>query len=83
MSKQYTDRATSAGYRLPLIPRVSSAYHKKCVPAEKERPSGSHSAPPPPTKNYTEVDYRACDQVTGDKIWRESVGREQNAVKKW
>ncbi|XP_071804737.1 ciliary microtubule inner protein 5-like isoform X1 [Asterias amurensis] len=81
-TKQYSDRATSAGYRFP-VSRISSAYHKKCVPAEKERPSGSHSAPPAPTKTYSDVDYQKCDAVTGDRIWRESVGREHAGVQKW
>ena len=81
-TKQYSDRATSAGYRFP-VSRISSAYHKKCVPAEKERPSGSHSAPPARTKTYSDADYEKCDAVTGDRIWRESVGREHAGVQKW
>lgn len=86
-AKRYSDRhdrATSAGYRFPDITsssRASSAYHNNCIPAEKKREI--HSAPPVASRKHTAVDYRNCDAVTGDKIWRESVGREHGAIKKW
>ncbi|XP_072029377.1 ciliary microtubule inner protein 5-like [Amphiura filiformis] len=87
-SKRYEnrhDRATSAGYRFPdhISPpsRASSAYHNNCIPAERKREI--HSAPPAASRRHTAVDYRKCDAVTEDRIWRESVGREQGAIKKW
>ena len=85
-AQRYTDRhdrATSAGYRFPVSSqsRVSSAYHEKCIPAKQRR--DIHSAPPDASRKHTRVDFRKCDAVTGDRIWRESVGREHGAVKKW
>ncbi|XP_033108325.1 uncharacterized protein C2orf50-like isoform X2 [Anneissia japonica] len=53
-----------------------SAYHGSCVP--KERCSSA-----PPSKILTKAEYEKSHVVNHDKIWRETVGREQNAVRKW
>ncbi|XP_071958509.1 ciliary microtubule inner protein 5-like isoform X2 [Antedon mediterranea] len=52
------------------------AYHGSCVPKER-------SVSAPPQKNYTDTEIEKSHVVNQDKIWRETVGREQNAVKKW
>ncbi|XP_072176035.1 ciliary microtubule inner protein 5-like [Diadema setosum] len=94
---QYTDRATSAGYRLPASTRISSAYHKKCVPAEQR--AESQRLPEPRvgagggaggglggaagSGRHTRADFRACNVVIEDKTWRESVGREKKGSIRW
>ncbi|XP_071503125.1 ciliary microtubule inner protein 5-like [Diadema antillarum] len=79
---QYTDRATSAGYRLPASTRISSAYHKKCVPAE-QRAESQRLPEPPGSGRHTRADFRACNVVIEDKTWRESVGREKKGSIRW
>ncbi|KAI8497336.1 ciliary microtubule inner protein 5-like isoform X1 [Branchiostoma floridae x Branchiostoma belcheri] len=79
MSVEFSNRTTSAGYRLPL--RGPSAFHERCVPKQDQGTS------PPPAAGgggkRTEADYRHCNEVAEDKIWRESVKNEWKGVQQW
>ena len=68
-----SDRTTSGAYRIPMV-------------------SPKPSQPPPPkiqsAQNFTltkrsVADYKNCNIVAQERIWKEHVLKEKNAAKSW
>lgn len=84
MSYMMENRTTSAGYRLPLASRPrSSDFHQNCIPKEVKQREAAIAASVPAGAKVSEAEFAKLDVVTQDKIWKQSVDIEQNAVKQW
>ncbi|XP_046377522.1 uncharacterized protein C2orf50-like isoform X2 [Haliotis rufescens] len=60
------------------INMVERAYHDSCIPKDKQL-----AAPAASSRNYSEGDFRKCDKVTQDTIWKEGVSSEKRCLKNW
>lgn len=71
-------KTTSAGYRLP----VSSEYHHKCIaePAKKIREAAERAGK---DKTFTMGEYRNCNKVAQENIWKEHVHNEMQSTRDW
>ncbi|XP_067938074.1 uncharacterized protein C2orf50-like [Watersipora subatra] len=56
-----------------------SQHHETCIPSEKRRQPQLE----PSSKPVAVLDYTKCDVVMEDKLWRQAVKNESNAVQKW
>ena len=54
-----------------------SQYHESCQP---KKPSYLSNTKQPP---LTDAQLQKADMVTGDRIWKQSVGKEQKGLQKW
>ncbi|XP_064597727.1 uncharacterized protein C2orf50-like isoform X2 [Liolophura sinensis] len=65
-----------------LLPYTSqSAYHDNCIPKHKKEQQQQINTQD--NKNYTNGDYSNCDEVTTNKIWKQSVESEKRCIKSW
>ena len=55
-----------------------SAYHENCMPRQNAATQASLSGPGP-----SEAQLKACDAVTQDKIWKQSVASERRCLQNW
>lgn len=69
---------TSAAYRLP----VSSEYHTKCI-AESVKKIRESERSNRPSKNFSLGEYRKCNVVAQENIWKEHCGNELKAIRDW
>lgn len=67
------------GLKLPV---VTSSYHEKCIAASLKAYQASMNAPSS-DKTYTMQDFRNCNQVAQNQIWKENVQKETVAAKRW
>ena len=69
-----SDRTTSGAYRIPLVsPKPSSDTTSKLHAAPHSFTSAKKSA----------ADYKNCNIVAQERIWKEHVLKEKNAAKLW
>lgn len=70
--------ATSASYRIP----VSSEYHQNCISGAVKviRETIRRSAT---DKTFSQVEYRNCNAVAQEALWKEYVRNEIRATKDW
>ena len=54
-----------------------SQYHESCQP---KKPSYLSNTKQPP---LNDAQLQKADMVTGDRIWKQSVGKEQKGLQKW
>ena len=74
-------KSTPAGFRLPV---VSSSYHEKCIAASvKAIQEASARSSAGGDKTHPSSAYKDCNTVVQNKIWVESVQKEQVAAKSW
>ena len=72
-------KTTSAGYRIP----VSSEYHQKCIaqPMKVIREAAARNTNT--DKTYSHGEYRSCNAVAQEKLWKEYVQNEIRTTKDW
>nr|KAG5698585.1 hypothetical protein BaRGS_027096 [Batillaria attramentaria] len=62
-----------------MLAARKSAYHENCIP----RQNAATQVNTAPTETHKEGQYRACDVVTQDKIWKQSVSSERRCLQNW
>ena len=55
-----------------------SAYHENCMPRQNAATQASLGGPGP-----SGAQVKACDVVTQDKIWKQSVASERRCLQNW
>ncbi|XP_076456641.1 ciliary microtubule inner protein 5-like isoform X2 [Babylonia areolata] len=55
-----------------------SAYHDNCMPRQTVGTQASPGGPGP-----SEAQLKACDAVTQDKVWKQSVASERRCLQNW
>ena len=68
------DRTTSGAYRIPV------ATSKPLEVASKVRPTESRSFSSP---KRIAADFKNCNVVAQERIWKEHLLKEKNAAKSW
>ncbi|XP_025091055.1 uncharacterized protein C2orf50-like isoform X1 [Pomacea canaliculata] len=56
-----------------------SNYHDNCIPRQNTAAQLAAET----SKPHNEGEYRACDLVTQDKIWKQSVASERRCLENW
>ncbi|XP_041361584.1 uncharacterized protein C2orf50-like isoform X2 [Gigantopelta aegis] len=62
-----------------MLASSKSAYHESCIPKDRTQAAGNVQ----PSRNYTEGDFRKCNAVSQDTIWKQSVAAEKRCLKNW
>lgn len=71
-------KTTSAGYRIP----VTSEYHQQCI-AQRVKAIREASERAGNDKTYSLGQYRKCNQVAQESIWKEHVHKEIVTARDW
>lgn len=71
-------KTTSAGYRIP----VTSEYHQKCI-AKSMKIIRDTTERFGAEKTFSQVEYRNCNAVAQERLWKEHVHNEIKATKEW
>ena len=72
-------KTTSAGYRLP----VTSEYHHKCIAESVKKIREATERAAGKDKTYSQGEYRNCNVVAQESIWKEHVHNEIKSTKDW
>ena len=78
-SLKMAGKTTSAGYRIP----VSSEYHQKCIAQSMKTIREAAARTINTDKNYSQGEYRKCNAVAQEKLWKEYVHNEIRTAKEW